>query len=42
MVEPEFDEFAGMDPEARTKVARKREVANRKKVEKWNEAEKKA
>ena len=42
MVEPKFDEFAGMDPEARTKAARKREAADRKKVEKWNDAEKKA
>ena len=42
MVEPEFDEFAGMDPEARAKATRKREAANRKKVEKWNDAEKKA
>ena len=42
MVEPEFDKFASMDPEARTKVARKREAADRKKVEKWNEAKKKA
>ena len=42
MVEPEFDEFAGMDPEARTKAAKKREATDRKNVEKWNEAEKKA
>ena len=42
VVEPEFDEFAGMDPEARTKAVRKREATDRKKVEKWNEAEKKA
>ena len=42
MVEPEFDEFAGMDPEAHAKAARKREAADRKKVEKWNDAEKKA
>ena len=42
MVEPEFDEFAGMDPKARTKAAKKREAADRKKVEKWNEAKKKA
>ena len=42
MVEPEFDKFAGMDPKARAKIARKREAANRKKVEKWNDAEKKA
>ena len=42
VVESEFDEFAGMDPEACMKVARKREAANRKKLEKWNEAEKKA
>ena len=42
MVEPKFDEFAGMDPEARAKAARKREAADRKKVEKWNDAEKKA
>ena len=42
MVEPKFDEFAGMDPKAPTKAARKREAANRKKVEKWNDAEKKA
>ena len=41
MVEPEFDKFAGMDPEARTKAARKKEAADRK-VEKWNDAEKKA
>ena len=34
MVEPEFDEFAGMDPEARAKAARKREAVDRKKVEK--------
>ena len=39
MVEPEFDEFAGMDPEARAKAARKREATDRKKVEKWNDAE---
>ena len=42
VVEPEFDKFAGMDPEARAKAARKREAADRKKVEKWNDAEKKA
>ena len=42
MVELEFDEFAGMDPEARAKAARKREVADKKKVEKWNDAKKKA
>ena len=42
VVEPEFNEFAGMDPEARAKAARKREAADRKKVEKWNDAEKKA
>ena len=42
MVEPKFDEFAGMDSEARAKAARKREAADRKKVEKWNDAEKKA
>ena len=42
VVEPEFDEFAGMDPEARAKAARKREAADKKKVEKWNDAEKKA
>ena len=42
MVGPEFDEFAGMDPEARAKAAKKREAADRKKVEKWNDAEKKA
>ena len=42
VVEPEFDEFAGMDLEARAKAARKREAADRKKVEKWNDAEKKA
>ena len=42
MVEPKFDEFAGMNPEARAKAARKREAADRKKVEKWNDAEKKA
>ena len=41
-MESEFDEFVGMDPEARTKAARKNEAADRKKVEKWNEAEKKA
>ena len=41
MVEPELDEFTGMDPEARAKAARKRE-ADRMKVEKWNDAEKKA
>ena len=40
-MEPEFDEFVGMDPEACTKAARKREAVDRKKVEKWNEAEKK-
>ena len=42
VVELEFDKFAGMDPEARTKATRKREAADRKKVEKWNETEKKA
>ena len=42
VVEHEFDEFAGMDPEACAKAARKREAADRKKVEKWNDAEKKA
>ena len=42
VVDSKFDEFAGMDPEARTKAARKREAADRKKVEKWNEAEKMA
>ena len=42
MVESKSDEFVGMDPEARTKAVRKREAADRKKVEKWNEAEKKA
>ena len=42
VVEPEFDKFIGMDPEARAKAARKREAADRKKVEKWNDAEKKA
>ena len=42
VVEPEFDEFADMDPKARAKAARKREAADRKKVEKWNDAEKKA
>ena len=42
VVEPKFDEFAGMDPEACAKVARKREAADRKEVEKWNDAEKKA
>ena len=42
MVESKFDEFAGMDPKARTNAARKREAADRKKVEKWNEVEKKA
>ena len=41
-MESEFDEFAGMDPKARTKVARKKEAVDKKKVEKWNEAEKKA
>ena len=42
MVELEFDEFAGMDPEARAKATRKREAADMKKVEKWNDVEKKA
>ena len=42
MVEPEFDEYADMDPEARAKAAKKREAADRKKVEKWNDAKKKA
>ena len=42
MVEPKFDKFAGMDPEARVKAARKRKAVDRKKVEKWNDAEKKA
>ena len=40
VVESEFDEFAGMDLEARTKAVRKKEVANMKKLEKWNEAKK--
>ena len=42
VVEPKFDEFVGMDLEARTKAVRKREAVDRKKVEKWNEAEKMA
>ena len=42
VVESEFDEFVGMDPKARTKAAKRREAAERKKLEKWNQAEKKA
>ena len=42
VVEPEFDEFAGMDSEAHMKATMKKEAIDKKKVEKWNEAEKKA
>lgn len=40
-VEPEFDEFAGLDVEAKAKAIARREAADRKKEERWEEAKKK-
>jgi len=33
-MEPEFDEFAGLDAEAQTKALKKREIFDKKKEEK--------
>jgi hypothetical protein len=41
VVEPEFDEFAGLDPEARAKAIKRREASDKKKVDRWEEAKKK-
>lgn len=40
-VEPKFDEFAGLDPEARAKAIAKRDAFDKKKLERLEEAEKK-
>lgn len=39
--EPEFDEFAGLDPEAKAKAIQRREAADKKKEDRWEEARKK-